>query len=134
MIDEWRYDRRSPPASGMRAATGRGDRAHRENARSPLCRFPIRAVRPHMGRLDGGDHLADGARQRALPMRSPSGPGLLGQVERGSEVSSPWPGSPPRPPRRTVLVGEAGHILPPIGAQGPVCGDAGALRTVSPMR
>ncbi len=108
---------------------------HKKPARSPPCPSPIRMrLEPDLGRLGGGDHGPHAARRRKPSERrfSERLGGLLGRIsDIGARAEFPVAGltAATLAAQRTALVGEAAHILPPIGAQGLNLGlrDAAAL-------
>ena len=135
-IDEWRYDQGAIATSFRHARSHEGVaiELHRENA--SLTTVPLHDPRGSaiiwVGSTAEIASLMERDNERFADALAERLEGLLGQVESvGPRSFFAVAGLTAKrlAGRRTVLVGEAGHILPPIGAQGLNLGlrDAGAL-------
>jgi 2-octaprenyl-6-methoxyphenol hydroxylase len=135
-IDEWRYDQGAIATSFRHARSHEGVaiELHRENA--SLTTVPLPDPRGSaiiwVGSTAEIASLMERDNERFADALAERVEGLLGQVESvGPRSFFAVAGLTAKrlAGRRTVLVGEAGHILPPIGAQGLNLGlrDAGAL-------
>ena len=135
-IDEWRYDQGAIATSFRHARSHEGVaiELHRENA--SLTTVPLPDPRGSaiiwVGSTAEIASLMERDNERFADALAERLEGLLGQVESvGPRSFFAVAGLTAKrlAGRRTVLVGEAGHILPPIGAQGLNLGlrDAGAL-------
>ena len=135
-IDEWRYDQGAIATSFRHARSHEGVaiELHRENA--SLTTVPLPDPRGSaiiwVGSTAEIASLMERDNERFADALAERLEGLLGQVESvGPRSFFAVAGLTAKrlAGRRTVLVGEAGHILPPIGAQGLNLGlrDAGGL-------